>query len=143
MNQRTHSSEEPNAVQVCDICDIEKPASMVDRRTVDAIAPLKANVCDACYHVQTHSLGDGRCMQCGDAVGIGFEIELEFSLGAAELPGRIAGKLCGDCAGWVATDINYDGLDADDGARAQLVDLLDEEKARMNELEASNGGESR
>lgn len=66
---------------------------------------------EACDHlttlVQTHDTDDGHCMQCGDAVSPGCYIEVEFPLGAAALPGRLAGQLCGDCAASVACNINH------------------------------------
>ncbi|WP_225336362.1 hypothetical protein [Halomicrobium urmianum] len=123
--------------QVCDICDAEKPAEMVERTTVETIAPLEADICRACQHVQNHEMGDGQCMQCGDDVSPGFYFEVEFPLGAAGLPGMLAGQLCGDCAGWVACDINYNGIDADEDASDQLTTIIDEETRRMNELEGS------
>jgi hypothetical protein len=129
------TDDEASATQVCDICDAEKPAEMVERTTVETIAPLEADICRACQHVQNHDNGDGQCMQCGDDVSPGFYSEVEFPLGAAELPGMLAGQLCGDCAGWLATDINYNGIDAD--ASDQLTTIIDEETRRMNELEES------
>jgi len=133
----TGTDDEAPDTQVCDICDAEKPAEMVERTTVETIAPLEADICRACQHVQNHENGDGQCMQCGDDVSPGFYFEVEFPLGAAELPGMLAGQLCGDCAGWVACDINYNGIDADEDASERLTDIIDEETQRMNELEES------
>jgi hypothetical protein len=49
----------------------------------------------------------------------------------------LVGQLCGDCAGWVACDINYNGIDADEDASERLTSIIDEETQRMNELEGS------
>ena len=62
------TDDEAPDTQVCDICDAEKPAEMVERTTVETIAPLEADLCRACQHVQNHDNGEGRCMQCGDDV---------------------------------------------------------------------------
>jgi formate dehydrogenase maturation protein FdhE len=129
------TDHEAAATQMCHICGGEKPAGMVERTTVDTIAPLEADICHACQHVQNHDNGDGQCMQCSDAVSSGFHIEVKFPLGTAELPGRLAGQLCGDCAGRVAADLNCNGIDADDTAREQLAAIIDEETERMADLE--------
>ncbi|AKU09895.1 hypothetical protein [Haloferax gibbonsii] len=121
--------------KMCEICGGEKPAEMVDHVSVDTIAPFEADICAACNHVQNHWLDEGQCMQCGDEIGRGFHIEVKFPLGESGLPGMLAGELCGDCAGWVACDINYESVDADEDAHKQLIEILNEEKRRMNKLE--------
>lgn len=126
--------EEP-ATQECDVCGGEKPAEMVERTTVAPIDPMEADICRACQHVQDHELEDGRCIQCGDDLSSEFYIEVHFELGPAELPGMIAGQLCGDCAGWVACDITYDGVRADDEAYEEHIEILDEETQRLKEIE--------
>lgn len=133
----TSTDDETPETQVCDICDVEKPAEMVKRTTVETIAPLEADICQTCQHVQNHDIGEGRCMKCGDEVSPGFYFEVEFPFGAVQLPGVLAGQLCKDCAGWVASDINYNGIDADEDASERLTAILDEEKRRLNELEGS------
>ena len=100
------TNADPPETQACDICDGNKPAEMIERTTVEPIAPLEADICRPCQRVQTHDADDGHCMQCGDAVSPGCYIEVEFPLGAAALPGRLAGQLCGDCAASVACGIN-------------------------------------
>lgn len=132
----TTSTEAP-ATQVCAICDAEKPAEMVDQTTVDPIAPREAAICRACQHVQNHEMGDGQCMQCGAAVSSGWHFEVAFPLGAAELPGMLAGQLCGACAAEIASDVNFFGVEADDAAHEQLIEILDEETRRLTELEHS------
>ncbi|MWG36595.1 hypothetical protein [Halomarina oriensis] len=131
----TSTDDEAPDTQVCDVCDAEKPAGMVERTTVETIAPLEADICRACQHVQNHDNGDGQCMQCGDDVSPGFYFEVEFPLGAAELPGMLAGQLCGECAADMACDVNFSGVDADEDAHERLIEILDEETRRMNELE--------
>ncbi|ERH03260.1 MAG: hypothetical protein A07HR60_00958 [uncultured archaeon A07HR60] len=128
------ADDETPKTRVCDVCDAEKPAEMAERTTVETIAALEADICRACQHVQDHEMGDGQCMQCGDDVSPGFYFEVKFPLGAAELPGMLGGQLCEDCAGWVACDINYNGIDADEDASDHLTTILDEETRRMNEL---------
>lgn len=66
-------------------------------------------------------------------VGTGFAIEMESALGPAELPGRLSGSLCGDCAGWVACDINYRGVENDEGAHEEHVRLLRDGKTDAEE----------
>ncbi|MDS0284749.1 hypothetical protein [Haloarcula onubensis] len=132
-------ASDPSADELptCDICGGPKPPEMVDRTTVRTIDPMQADICAACQLVQDHSLPDDACMQCGETLDAGYYLELEFPLGAAGLPGRIAGSLCGDCAGWIACDINYEGLDADDETKTEFVDVVDEETDRLKELEGS------
>lgn len=133
------SRDREPGTQQCDVCGADKPAEMVDRTAVPAIAPLEADVCRPCQLVQDHALPDGACMECGaDLDGAGFEIELEHPLGPANLPALKVGTLCGECAGWIASDINYRGLRADDEAHAAFVDVLDEETARLNAREAGD-----
>lgn len=112
----------------CDVCGGEKPAAHVDRTTVETIAPMEADVCRACQHVQDFELPEDVCMQCGDPIETGFYFEVEFPLGVAALPGFMSGTLCGDCASWMACDINYDAVQADDEAREQHLEILDEER---------------
>lgn len=125
------------STQVCDVCGGKKPAEMVDHVSVDTIAPFEADICEACQHVQNHRLDEGQCMQCGDEIGLGFHIEVEFPLGEANLPGMLAGELCGDCADWIACDINYESVDADEAASEELLNILDEERRRLDELGVS------
>lgn len=139
--EATGEREAP-ATQECDVCGGEKPAEMVERTTVETARAIEADVCLACQFVQNHELEDGRCMQCGDEIPSGFYLEVHFPLGPAELPGMIAGQLCGDCAGWVACDINYDAVDADEGASEKLVEILDEETRRMKELKSAAEAEN-
>ena len=112
----TNTDADPPETQVCDICDGDKPAGMVERTTIEPIAPLEADICRPCQRVQTHDTDDGHCMQCGDTVSPRCYAEVEFPLGAAALPGRLAGQLCGDCAASVACGIN-DNSSTDDETR--------------------------
>ncbi|WP_136690053.1 hypothetical protein [Halorhabdus amylolytica] len=123
--------------QECEVCGAEKLPEMVDHTTVAPIAPLEADICRACQLVQDHDLPEGVCMQCGDPVETGFPIELEFPLGPADLPGRLTGILCGDCAGWIACDINYDAIDADEEAHEAFIEVLEKKREREAELEGS------
>jgi hypothetical protein len=124
-------------VQTCDVCGAEKPADMVERTTVDTIGPMEADVCATCRQVQDHQLPDDVCMKCGDELEAGSYLEIEFPLGAAELPGHIAGYLCGDCAAWIAHRINYSGIDADDEAYEEYLDRIKEEDRRLRAPEES------
>ena len=128
------TTDERPPTQECAICGAAKPARMVERTTVAPIAPRDAATCRACQHVQNHTLGEGRCMQCGEAVSPGFAIELAFPLGAAALPGTLAGQLCGDCADALAGDITDAALAADEAASDRLAAILAEETRRLNDL---------
>lgn len=110
--------------EACDVCGAEdRPA---ERTTVDTIAPLEADVCEVCQLVQDHSMADGRCAQCGDELdGVGFHLEIEFPLGAADLPANVVVDLCGDCAAWVGHHINYRGVQADEAAHARYLELIE------------------
>ncbi|MDQ2072826.1 hypothetical protein RBH20_09795 [Haloarcula sp. H-GB4] len=119
----------PTTVE-CDICGANKPAEMVDRTTVQPITPLKADICAVCQFIQNHALPDDVCDQCGAPVDTGFGIELEYPLGEADLPALKTGRLCGDCAAWIGSDIAYRGLKADPDAHEQWLDLIDAEKGR-------------
>ncbi|SFH05286.1 hypothetical protein SAMN04488063_0019 [Halopelagius inordinatus] len=121
--------------KACRVCGAEKPTAVVRETTVDPIAPLRAEVCRTCEFVQNHSLPDDRCAQCGESVKVGFSLELEYPLGEAELPAFIAVTLCDDCASWVACDIAYGGVDADEEAHDQYIDLIDREMALQREAE--------
>lgn len=123
--------------QQCQICGGEKPVDMVDRTTVATIAPMEADICESCQLVQDHELPEDVCMKCGDDLDIGFSIEVEFPLGAADLPARIEGTLCGDCAGWVGCEINYEAVDADEDVFDELIATLDREQERLSETEAA------
>lgn len=126
------------ATQECDVCGAEKPASLIDRTTVEPIEPMEADICRVCQHVQDHELPDERCMKCGDEISSKCYLEVHYPLGPADLPAMLTGTLCGDCAGWVACDINYDGIDADDDAHETYVALLDEENEQRKELEGQH-----
>ena len=123
--------------QECDVCGAAKPREFVEHTTVAPIDPAEADVCRACQLVQDHELPDDVCMQCGDPLDTGFAIDLEFPLGPANLPGHLSGTLCGDCAAWIACDINYDAIDADGEAHETFIELLDAETERVAELEGS------
>lgn len=126
------TTTDTSATQRCDICGGEKPAEMVERTTVKPIAPREADICWTCQHVHDHDTGDGRCLQCGEAVSSGFHLDIAFPLGVAELPGTRTGHLCGDCAGRMASEITYSGVEADDDAQTKRMEILDEETERMN-----------
>ena len=123
--------------QPCDICGAEKPASMVTQTTVGPIAPLEASICAVCRFVQDHTLPDGVCDQCGDAVDSGFAIELEYPLGEAGLPAFKARALCGDCVAWITSDIAYRSVDADPESKQTFRDLVEVENERLADLEGS------
>ena len=128
----------------CAICGAERPAELVEETTVATIKPMKADICAACQLVQDHTLADAVCMQCGADADPGFYIELEFPLGVAELPGRLTGGLCGDCAAEIACRINYEGVDADPEAKEELTALIDEVADRRQTQTATaspNGGQ--
>jgi len=135
-------ADEP-AVRECDVCGADQPASMVDRTTVSEIAPLQADICWSCQFVHEHTPRKGTCAQCGDALdedypGNGFPIEIEFPLGAAELPAFKSAKLCGDCAAWIASDINHRGVHNDPVADDRHLRLIQTMDARMHDLEADD-----
>lgn len=114
--------------QECDVCGGEKPAPMVERTTVKPIEPVEADICETCQLVQNHGFPDDACMQCGAALPDGGHyIEVEYPLGAADLPARLAGSLCGECAGWIGCDLQYEGLRADDDASEEFVAIQDRE----------------
>jgi hypothetical protein len=113
------------ATEECDICGVAKDT--IERTTVPPIAPLEADICAVCQFVQAHALPDDVCDECGDPVDPGFSIELEYPLGEADLPALTAGVLCGDCAGWIASDIAYRGVQADPEAKATFRELVDAE----------------
>jgi len=136
------TDDEP-ALRDCGICGGEHPADMLDRTTVPEIAPLQEDVCWTCQFVYEHTPREGTCAQCGDPLdedypGTGFPIELEYPLGAADLPAYKSAKLCGDCAAWIASDINFRGVSNDPVASDRFSRLIDEESARLNELEADD-----
>jgi len=133
----TAAADDDPAVVECAICGAEKPAGMVSRTTVDPIAPLEADICAVCEFVQNHALPDDVCMQCGDPADPGFRIELEYPLGEAGLPALKTGALCGDCAGWIASDIAYRGLDADPEAKTAWRELIDAEREQRPAEEGS------
>ncbi|MFW6435607.1 MAG: hypothetical protein ACOCY1_04430, partial [Halovenus sp.] len=91
----------------CDICGGEKPAELIDHTTVETIAPMEADICRSCQHVQNHELPDGDCMKCGSELDARFYMEVEYPLGGDDLLARLSGALCGECAGWIGTDISY------------------------------------
>lgn len=124
-------------VQTCAVCGAEKPADVVEQTTVAPIAPIEADICRACQHVQDHSLPRDACMKCGDALSPGFRIDIEYPLGSADLPGRLTGSLCGDCASWIACEIKYEAIDADEDAHSEYMELLDEEYELRSELEGA------
>jgi len=127
----------------CAICGAERPAELVEETTVATISPLEADICAICQLVQDHALADTVCMQCGADADPGFYIELEFPLGVTELPGKLTGGLCGDCAADIACRINYEGVDADPEAKEELTALIDEEADRRQTQPATsspNGG---
>ncbi|MBV0900173.1 hypothetical protein [Haloarcula salina] len=132
----TAADDDP-ATAECDICGAAKPAGMVDRTTVDPIAPLEADICAVCQFVQNHALADGVCDECGDPAEPGFSIELEYPLGEANLPAFSAWELCGDCVSWIASDIAYRGVDADPEAKETYVDLIDAQHERGADQEGS------
>ena len=117
-------------LQRCEVCGAEKPADLVDHTTVETIAPMEADICESCQHVHNHRLDDDVCMKCGSKTdGAGFYLELEYPLGAEDLPAKRAGGLCGECADWVGTEIAYEAIDADEAALQELVRLLDKHHA--------------
>jgi hypothetical protein len=119
----------------CAICGGEKPADLIDETTVEPIEPMTADICRSCQIVQDHEPPEGVCMQCGDDVDPGFHIEVEYPLGAAGFLALKTGSLCGDCAGWVACDINYQGIGADEDAHDELLAALEEETEQLREME--------
>jgi formate dehydrogenase maturation protein FdhE len=127
------SVDDSPTTRTCDVCGGEKPAEMVEQTTIKPLEPLEITACEICQHVQNHSLSDHQCMQCGADIDIGFGIELEYPLGPDDLPAFMSGQLCGECAGWIASDINYEGIDADEKANDHLCDLLDAQRARLRE----------
>ncbi|WP_053773228.1 hypothetical protein [Halorubrum tropicale] len=113
-------------LQYCEICGDEKPAHLVDRTTVKPIDPLEADICESCQHVHNHRLDEDVCMKCGSEMdGAGFYLELEHPLGAEDLQANRCGGLCGDCAGWIGTEITFKAIEADEAALQELVRLLD------------------
>ncbi|PHQ45122.1 hypothetical protein DJ68_14570 [Halorubrum sp. C3] len=114
-------------LQQCEVCGGEKPAELIDHTTVETIAPLEADICQSCQHVQNHELPEDGCMKCGRDLEDSFYMEVEFPLGPEDLPARLSGSLCGDCAGWVGTEINYEAIDADEEAFQELIRLLDKQ----------------
>jgi len=122
----------------CDACGAEKPAEFVDHTTVPDIAPLEVDICRSCQFTQQHTPAPGTCAECGDAVDAGFSIELEYPLGPADLPARKVATLCGDCAAWIACDINHRGVQNDEPARERLHAVIEAETARMNALEGGD-----
>jgi hypothetical protein len=126
-------------LQECDICGGEKPAEMVSRTTLPEIAPLQADVCWVCEFSHEHTPAEGVCHECGECLnGGGFSIEIEYPLGVADLPARKTATLCGDCAEWTASDITHRGVGNDDVAGPRLGRLIDEEAARLRDLEAAD-----
>lgn len=116
--------------QTCDICGgDDRP---VERTTVATIAPLKADLCPVCAHVQDHQMPEDRCAQCGDEIGTGFHLEVEFQLGD-DLPANLAVDLCQDCAGWVAHRVNYRGVENDEDAHAEYCRLVGIDAADLAE----------
>lgn len=122
------SSDAASERATCDVCGAEKHPSLLDETSVATIAPMEATVCKACQHVQDHELPEDCCMQCGDSIGTGFYLEVEFPLGAAALPGFMSGTLCGECASWIACDINYDGVSADEDAHERHLELIERDR---------------
>lgn len=106
----------------CDVCGADDRP--VERTTAETSAPLEVDMCPVCAHVQGFEQPEGRCLQCGDAVDPGHYVEVEFPLGKAELPARIAGHLCGECAGWIGHRLNYHGVENDAEAHAEYCRLL-------------------
>jgi hypothetical protein len=135
----TNDTEEP-AVRDCDLCGGPTPVAMLDRTTVPEIAPLQADVCWPCQFLHGHTPDDDVCAQCGDDFGEGypgggFPIEIEYPVGPVKLPGLKTAKLCGDCAAWIADDINHGGVRNDGVARERYLQLSAFETERVNELE--------
>lgn len=117
--------------QTCDICGgDDRP---VERTTVATIAPLEADLCPVCAHVQDFEQPEDKCLQCGDDVDPGHYIEVEFPLGKTELPARISGHVCGECAGWVAYRVNYRGVENDEDAHAEYCRLIGIDAADLAE----------
>jgi len=118
---------------------------MVDRTTVPEIAPLQADVCWTCQFIHQHTPREGHCAQCGDRIGEsvpggGYAIEIEYPLGVGGegLPGHKCATLCGECAGWIASDINFRGVTNDPVAGDRFTQLLGVETERLNELESGD-----
>jgi hypothetical protein len=135
-------SDDGPARRGCDICGEDKPAEMVSRTTLPEIAPLRVDVCWVCEFAHQYTSPEGVCAECGervdDEVGVGYSIEIEYPLGEADLPAHKSAHLCGDCADWKAGDITHRGVSNDDVAGPRLGRLIDEEYARLCELEAAD-----
>lgn len=120
----------------CEICGDEPPADLLEETTVATIAPMRATLCTVCQLVQDHTLPDDVCMECGDELDERFYIEIEYPCGVADLPARLAGNLCGDCAEVIGSQINYRGVQADDEAAQRFADLVDEQTDRRNDCKS-------
>lgn len=128
-------------LQKCDICGGDKPADMVNRTTLPSIDPIEVDVCRVCEIVQKYEHPDDVCRKCGDDIGTGFSIEIEYPLGTGEFPARLSGSLCADCAGWIGHNITYHSIESDEEACDEWVDVIREQRRRLSELEAQEGND--
>ena len=122
----------------CDICGGELPADMITTTTVATIDPLEADICEVCRLAQDHSQPDGHCIECGDAVDTGCYIEIEYPCGVADIPGRVCGSLCGECAADHAFRINYRGVENDEEASEQYTELVEKQSQARRELQEAD-----
>jgi hypothetical protein len=111
----------------CDICGGPNPPELLEQTTVRTIAPLQANLCPICRLIQDHSQPEDRCLECGDVVDTGCYIELEYPAGVEDLPARISGSLCGECAADHAFRINYRGVENDEEASERYTELVEKQ----------------
>lgn len=62
---------------------------------------------------------EGSCKQRGGMIVTGFRIEVESPLSDAALSGIMSGKLCGECASWIAGDVDYECARNDEAAHKE------------------------
>jgi hypothetical protein len=122
-----------NAEQTrCDLCRSEFHIATFEHTAPNLLTEQRSDlrVCPACRVVYNFDPADDGCLDCGTTIessAEGFRFELEFPVNdEPDAPiARLSGGVCGDCAAHSGLDTLFNGINARDDAREQLLRALD------------------